>query len=231
MRYSPGPTTSRSQRATATAESKELDSATTVDADQLAALRRFESSLDQLEALILRCAGAREITERDERRHHNLVAEAQILYGYLSDLIGPVILEAADQRWDAFQFVLSNPRISSALQPYPTTSYWYKSLAAAQFRVRQTIGRLQKKIPESEHVLSPEIVARWQPVIMTLEKIRRKVNAGMRWARSRPSFQEETPDDLEERPQFRLPPITPFGIIASAILLLGGGIIALLVLL
>jgi len=112
--------------------------------DHLEAVRGLDRVWSQLDALVVSCARASRVTEADEDRYSELLGQAQVLHGRLSNLLGVVIMEQFGRRFDAFQFVLAQPSLSQILGgAAPKLGFWKELWALAASAIRQAVGRLE----------------------------------------------------------------------------------------
>src|SRR3989304_4085837 len=199
--------------------------AKTADEQNAVALHDLAEVLRQLEALLLKCMAAGQVTLEDETQYSDLLEQAQILYGRLHGLVGTIIVESYGRRLDAFQAVLSNRSISQLLQGLNRAGFWLEDLAVARSRVNQTIGEVEERRRAGHLTLTPEVVLSWQRLIIVLEAMRQAPGVAFKWASSRPRFLDAFLGRLENSPSYRLASaVATFGGFIGTCVLVAGGI-------
>jgi len=173
---------------------------------------------------VLKCAGARRITEEDETRYAALLRNANILYGRLGNVFPfqSVGLQYFGRYFDAFQYVLCQSSLTSIFRPTDNSDFWHQLWATASSALAQSIGRAEEAARQSKPAVSPEVVTRWRPVISALESGR----LALCWLSSRPRFLGAIVARLEGSPWYRAAAaVTTFG----SLIALGGAGMAVVV--
>jgi hypothetical protein len=187
----------------------------------LKALVRLNDVWHELEKLLLKCAGARRITEADEKEHSELLREARVLYGRLSRIIGTAVVAWSGRQFDAFQHILGQSSLSSIISDYNGVSVWHSLWGSAASAIGQAIGRLENQARRGALAPSAEAVARWRFVIRALEAGRRVVQ----WLLSRPRFLAPVLQRVEGSPLYRLASIiTTFAAFIVVAIAIAGGL-------
>ena len=142
------------------------------DEDELAALRRFDQTWQQLRALVLSCASLGRASPGYEDRHDSLLKECRALYGRLSPTVGTAGLTWFGQQFDAFQHILGQASLSALLTTPGALDLWQRLWGSGASAIGQAIGRLEEEARQGRLAFSPDTVARWRWLILSLEAAR-----------------------------------------------------------
>lgn len=191
--------------------------------DDLAALRKLDQAWDELERLVRGCIGRNGVGEEDEKRFRDVVGEAQVLYGRVSDIVGHAIVQVFGQQRDVILQILATESITGLFLPIPHTDLWCEWWAGGRSAIRQAIGRIEAERSRRGVHLAPEAIVRWQGLIGGLERTRVALARIVGWLTERPGFLNRSLERLEGSPVYRFARIvTTFGaFIMLAIVVLG----------